>query len=92
MKFSLIWNVIKDIVVMSHGLPKGERGFSVNSQVMTDIPQISEKNIIAQRLINDYIYRVGGVTNIIITSGLLPTHCTQARENYMTFRKGRGGS
>ena len=69
---------------MNHGKATVEHAFSVNRQLMTDNTNICERIILAKRLINVYIPRVGGVKNIIITGGLL-ARCTQTPKNYMLY-------
>ncbi|KAL2098320.1 hypothetical protein ACEWY4_007527 [Coilia grayii] len=67
--FSRIWNVIKLVLVLSHGQASVERGFSINKEVIVENQK--ELSLVAQRIIVDHVQSVGGVANVRITKELL---------------------
>lgn len=74
--------VVKMILVMSHGQADVERGFSINKEV--EGANLTEKNIIAQRRICDYVSYCGGVTNVPITKELLAS-VASSRNRYQMY-------
>ena len=68
-KWSKLWNVVSQLLLLSHGQAAIERGFSVNKN--TSVDSLSEHNLVSLRLVKDYIRSVGGLTNVEVTQALL---------------------
>lgn len=77
-----LWNVVKTLLLLSHGQASVERGFSINKNLI--IENLSEESLIAKRIIADYIISVGGIENVLITKELLVS-CAGARQKYLTY-------
>lgn len=81
-KYQKLWMVVKQILILSHGQSTVERGFSINKQVVADNQQ--QQNLVAQRIVCDYINHVGGVLKVDIDQGLMAS-CTAARQRYQNY-------
>ena len=55
------WSVVELLLLISHGQPTVNRGFSVNKEVA--VGNLSERSFIAQRIIHGHIESVGGLVN-----------------------------
>ena len=64
-----LWSVIRTLLLLSHGKTSVERSFSSNKYVTTH--NISEKTLIARRVVKDHLRHVGGLQNVMITNELL---------------------
>ena len=64
-----LWSVIRTLLLLSHGQASVERSFSSNKYVTTH--NISEKTLIARRVVKDHLRHVGGLQNVMITNELL---------------------
>ena len=76
-----VWQVVKLLLLMSHGQATVERGFSVNKQVAVE--NLSERSFIAQRIVHDHIESVGGLANVKISKPLLVSSAG-ARQKYLS--------
>lgn len=81
-KYGELMKVVKIVLVISHGQACVERGFSVNKEVETI--NMSQKSLIAQRLICDYVSAKGGILKVPITKELL-TSVGSARHKYERY-------
>ena len=81
-KYDQLFSVIKMLLVMSHGQAVVERGFSINKEVET--VNLSEKNLVAQRVICDYVSYFGGVINVPLTKELIAS-VASARSRYELY-------
>lgn len=84
-----LWNLVKSLLILSHGQASVERGFSVNKDTLR--PNLTEKNLVALRLVNDTIKtKLGGndavsdVHKINITKNMLAS-CRMARVRYQSY-------
>jgi len=66
--FKKLWQLFKCLLVLSHGQAGVERGFSVNSEMMST--NFKEKTIVALRTIHDHIQACGGVLQVPIDQDL----------------------
>lgn len=66
---SAMMNVLKKVLIFSHGNASVERGFSVNKECL--ITNLKEESLIAQRHVWSAINKVGGISNIIISKKLI---------------------
>lgn len=77
-----LWDLVRMILLLSHGQASVERSFSVNREI--EVENMKEQTLVAQRIINDQVSYVGGVTNVSVTKDiLLSASC--ARQKYRSF-------
>ena len=79
--YSKVWNVVRVLLILSHGQASIERGFSVNKEVSTQ--NLSENSLIARRVIKDHIKSVGGLKGLVVSKELLQS-AQVARQKYHT--------
>nr|KAI8739374.1 KALuciferin 4-monooxygenase [Biomphalaria glabrata] len=77
-----LWDVLRPLLLLSHGLATVERGFSYNKEVM--IENVHEETLIAQRRICDFLKVNGGVLDVAITKPLL-TAAASGCQNYNQY-------
>ena len=75
-----LWQVVKLILIMSHGQASVERGFSIMKQGMKD--NLAEDSFVFQRVVIDHIKSVGGCCNVTINSELRK-EVKQSRSRYI---------
>ena len=56
---SKLWDLQRELLILSHGQATVKRGFSVNWQVM--IKNMKEQTFVAQCTIHDHIQSIGGL-------------------------------
>ena len=78
-EYRLLWGVVQELLLLSHGQATVERGFSVERHNLTE-----EESIVSQRLICDYVRLTGGVANVEVTKELLIS-VKAARQRYQAF-------
>ena len=66
--YKKLWELVKCLLVLSHGQAGVERGVSVNSEIMAY--NFKEKSVVAVRVIYDHIQRSGGILNVKIDQEL----------------------
>ena len=74
-----LWNIVRRLLLLSHGQATVERGFSVNKAVET--VNMEGETMIAHRLICDHVNNVGGVDQVSLSKELMMS-CSQARTKY----------
>ncbi|CAH3185153.1 unnamed protein product [Porites lobata] len=67
-KYQKLWNLVKCLLVLSHGQAGVERGFSVNKEAMQY--HFKERSVVALRIIYDHIQSAGGILNVEIDQPL----------------------
>jgi len=67
--YAALLDVVKILLVLSHGQASVERGFSVNKEVEVEI--LHEHPLVAQHIIYDHLRALGGVFSLPITKKLL---------------------
>lgn len=67
-KYQKLWNLVKCLLVLSHGHAVVERGFSVNKEAMQY--HFKERSVVALRIIYDHIQSAGGILNVEIDQPL----------------------
>lgn len=77
--YAALLDVVKILLVFSHGQASVERGFSVNKEVKVE--NLHEHSLVAQRVIGDHLRAVGGVLNVPITKKLLAA-AASSRQKY----------
>ena len=66
---SKLWDLLRELLILSHGQATVERGFLVNWQVM--IENMKEQTFIAQHTIHDHIQSIGGLGQLVVSTELL---------------------
>jgi hypothetical protein len=66
--YKQLWELVKCLLVVSHGQAGVERGFSVNNEIMAY--NFKERSVVALRVIYDNIQSCGGVLNVKIDQEL----------------------
>ena len=56
--YKKLLQVVKLLLVLSHGQASVERGFSVNKETSAD--NISQRTLVAKRVVYDHINAIGG--------------------------------
>ena len=74
-----LFDIVKILLVLSHGQSSVERGFSVNKEI--EVENLHEHSLVAQRIICDHLRVVGGVLNVPITKKLLAA-AASSRQKY----------
>ena len=74
-----LWNLSKQLLLLSHGQDSVERGFSINKEV--SVESMSAQTLVAQKAIEDYFISVGSATNVPMSKELLLS-ASSARQRY----------
>ena len=74
-----LFDIVKILLVLSHGQASVERGFSVNKEI--EVENLQEHSLVAQRIICDHLKAVGGVLSVPITKKFLAT-AASSRQKY----------
>lgn len=77
--YAALFDIVKVLLVLSHGQASVERGFSVNKEI--EVENLHEHSLVAQRIICDHLRAVGGVLNVPVTKKLLPA-AASSRQKY----------
>ena len=81
--YSKLWDIVRMLLVMSHGQATVERGFSVNRQ--TEEENMQEESFVARRIICDYVQYVGGIYKVDVSNKQLIVAAASARRKYTTY-------
>ncbi|KAF0704653.1 Uncharacterized protein FWK35_00030452 [Aphis craccivora] len=76
---SAMMNVLKKVLIFSHGNVSVERGLSVNKESL--ITNLQGESLIAQRHVWSVINKVGGISNIVLSKKLI-LDVKNARHHY----------
>lgn len=79
---SKLWDLLRELLILSHGQATVERGFSVNRQVMVE--NMKEQTFIAQRTIHDHIQSIGGLGQLVVSRELLAA-ASAGRKRYAAY-------
>lgn len=79
--YTILWDVVKQLLLLSHGQASVERGFSINKELLLE--NLKEKSVVAQRVIHDHISFEGGIRNVVFSKSLLSVR--SARQKYMLY-------
>ncbi|XP_070390112.1 uncharacterized protein [Dermacentor albipictus] len=80
--FSMLWEVLKVLLLLSHGQASVERGFSVNKQIAVE--NMAELSYISQRVICEAVKTHGGLLNVPLSKEL-KSSVRQARHRYALY-------
>lgn len=78
----LLWKMIQQILLLSHGQATVERGFSVKKELT--VQNLQKEGLKARRHIQQAVKRAGGVTAVPITKELL-SYASSAYSKYQAF-------
>jgi hypothetical protein len=81
-QYSNLWQVVKTLLLLSHGQATVESGFSINKEV--EEINIAERTLIAKRIIIDAVRAAGGINKVEITPRLLIS-ASSAYSRYEAF-------
>jgi hypothetical protein len=81
-EYAVLWSVVEQILILSHGQATVERGFTVNRE--TIVENLKKRSLVGRRLILDAVRKAGGPTKLPITKELL-TYCSSARKKYQDY-------
>ena len=76
--FLKLWEVMRMVLILSHGQASVEKGFSINRQVMVE--NLKERSFIAQRTIRDHLLHVGGLNALVVDKPLLSAAASGRRK------------
>ena len=68
-EFSSLWQVVKLILIVSHGNAAVESGFSINNDMLVE--NLLEESLVGQRTVYDAIQKAGGVLSVNIDKRML---------------------
>ena len=68
-EYSKRWEVVSQLLLLSHGQASVERGFSINKQM--EHTNMCHETFIAEHIVNDHLRSVGGVLSVAINKELL---------------------
>ena len=74
-----LWTLLQNLLLLSHGQAAVERGFSINSETLTD--SMSENTLIALRTIKDHLLSIGGRAECVPITPELLTSAAAAVSN-----------
>jgi len=81
--YSKLWNIVRMLLVLSHGQAAVERGFSVNKPA--EEVHLQRDTFVANRIICDYVNYVGGIDQVDVTFKELLLSATSARQKYNLY-------
>ena len=76
--FLKLWEVMRMVLILSHGQASVEKGFSINRQVM--IENLKERSFIAQRTIHDHLLHVSGLNALVVDKPFLSAAASGRRK------------
>lgn len=80
-EYQHLWEVVKLILIISHGQASADRGISINKEMMVD--NLEERSLTAHQVICDHVQSVGGLLNIVYTKELLLSAATAKHKYHM---------
>lgn len=80
-QYPSVLEVIKDLLLLSHGQATVERGFSFNKEVVVENQE--RDSLVARRLVKDHITAAGGSRNVAITKQMI----SYARSSYNRYNQ-----
>merc|ERR1711874_542253 len=78
-QYTHAWEIVRKLLVLSHGQAAVERGFSINKHC--SMVNQSEDSLVARRFVRDHSNYAGGIENVIVTPGMV-TDCKAAGRKY----------
>ena len=85
-KYPDLWQLVKCIMLVSHGNADPERGFSINKHMLKIHGfSLAEDTLVAVRFVKDYVIKCSGSEKVILTKGLMNS-CMKARNRYGIYQ------
>ena len=81
--YSKLWNVVRMLLVLSHGQAAVERGFSINKQ--DEEVHLQDETFVAKRIICDHMRYVGGIDQVDVDCRELLLAACSARQKYNLY-------
>lgn len=81
-KYPALWDVVQQLLLLSHGQATVERGFSVHKQ--TTVENLSKEGLTARRIVIQAVRHAGGAENITVGKEML-SFASSARAQYQTY-------
>lgn len=82
-KYSVLWKVVRMVLILSHGQSDVERGFSVNKDILAC--NMGEDTVFAFRTVHDGVKHMGcKVHEVPVTKAMLQS-CRHSRQRYTAF-------
>jgi len=78
--YSKLWNVVRMLLVLSHGQAAVERGFSINKQA--EEVHLQAETLVAKKITCDHVRYVGGIDQVDVACRELLLAASSAREKY----------
>ena len=75
-----LWNIVRMLLVLSHGQAAVERGFSVNKEA--EEVHLQAETFVAKRIICDHVRYVGGIDQVDVACSELVLAASSARQKY----------
>ena len=84
-KYADLWQLVKCVMLISHGNADPERGFSINKHMLKiHGSSLGEDTLTAVRLVKDYVIKCGGSEKVPLTNGLMNS-CRKAWNRYNAY-------
>ena len=80
--YGKLWEVLKKLLLLSHGQAAIERGFSINKEISDT--NMQTKTLISRRIVKDHIKKVGGLKNVVISKELRQ-YSQSSRSRYQSY-------
>jgi hypothetical protein len=77
-----LWNVVQQLLLLSHGQATVERGFSINKE--TTVENLKKESLKARRLVIQAVREAGDAQSVPITKELL-SYASTARHKYQEY-------
>ena len=81
-QYTELFEVVKIVLVLSHGQAAVERGFSVNKEI--EVENMKQQTLVAHRVICDHVTNVEGILNVDLNKDLLLS-ARMSRQRYDAF-------
>ena len=76
--FPMLWDVMRVVLILSHGQLSVEKDVSLNRQVMVE--NLKDWSFIAQRIIHDHSLPIGGLDALVVDKPLLSAAASGRRK------------
>jgi hypothetical protein len=85
--FGHLWVVVKIVLVLLHGQAAVESGFSINEDILVE--NLTEKSVIAQRVVLNALQYYGGVLKVPLTTELYNSFKSASRRRNVALEERR---
>ncbi len=81
-KYPKLWNLMRILLILSHGQAAVERGFSIGKSLAKENQQ--KETVKGLKVVKDHILSVGGIKNVVITDQMIQ-HVSGANRRYLEY-------